>query len=119
MRQIIALCVVCGILWANIGVTQDQKKAAPLQQGQVAPFDGILIPPERVEELIGAEIERDKLKIKLDSFQRIRKIEVEAYENALKKKGKWYNDPQVNRWAGVIFGMILTGAAVYGAGQLD
>lgn len=118
MKRIVALCVVFAMFWTTLAIGQDQK-AVPLSKGDPAPYDGVLIPPPRLEELIGAEIERDKLKIRLETFQRIKKVEIEAYENALKSKSKWYKDPQLNRIGGFIFGVLVAGVAVYGAGQLD
>jgi len=79
----------------------------------------VLVPAPTVERLIEAEIERDKLKIKLDTFKRINAVERETYEDALKAKRKWYNNPKINRVGGFILGVIFTGVCVHAAGQLD
>ena len=116
MKRIMSLCVAFALMCTTLGYGQE---AIALKKDESAPFDGILVSSHRIEELIQSEIERDELKIKYETLQKIKKIEQGAYEDALRSNKKWYKNPQVNRAAGFLLGVLFTGLAVYGAGQLD
>jgi hypothetical protein len=111
------LLVACLLIHTPFTAVADGTDAVPLEAGTEAPFDGILISPERVEELLGAEIERDELKVRMRTQERLHQIEVDEYQRALKLK--WYQQPRVNQVAGFTLGIIVFGGAIWGAGQIN
>ena len=118
MRQILVLFLsACIILQVTIITVAGEPKALPLRTGETAPFDGILVPPGRIQELLGAEIERDEFKVKYETSERLREIERGEYKKAL--QSKWYHEPRFNQAVGFILGIAVFGGAVWGAGQLD
>lgn len=118
MRQFLAVMLcLCILFQGTILAMAAEPKAVPLKQGETAPFDGVLISPGRVQELLAAEIERDELKTKLDLCERMRDIETTEYQRALKVK--WYQRPGFNQGVGFFIGAIFMVFSVWGAGQLD
>ncbi len=116
MRFLGLLLAVCLLIQTPIITLADDPQAVPLIAGEIAPFDGVLVTPERIQELIGAEIERDELKIRIQTQKRVHEIEISEYERALNLK--WYQQPRFNQAVGFTLGIIVFGGAVWGAGQL-
>ena len=117
MRFMAIVLSVCLLMQAPIIALADAQKAVPLHTGETAPFDGILVPPDRIQEFLGAEIERDELKVKFKTQKRLHQIEMDEYERALNLK--WYQEPRFNQAVGFVLGIVVFGGAVWGAGQIN
>lgn len=117
MRFLSFLVVICLLIQAPVITHARDPQAVPLETGEAAPFDGVLVTPERIQELIGAEIERDELRVRIRTQGRLHEIEISEYERALNRK--WYQQPRFNQVVGFSLGIIVFGGAVWGAGQLN
>ena len=124
MRLIIALSLIGNICYAEDSVY--------LTKNQSAPFEGFLIPKEKVQELRNAELERntykavnDSLKVSLDLEQKNSTLKDQKISLLLDQNDKLaktaYQDHSLNNWEKVgIFaaGVVLTGLAVKAAHEI-
>lgn len=92
---------------------------APLMAGAAAPFSGVLLPPERLEELIRAEVERDALRERLATEIEVRKAWAAIAAQAVATPPlapAMFDNPSLNFWVGVSIGVVGgVGAVVAGA----
>ena len=109
----------CGIVMAD-----EPPDATPLMQGQPAPFDGVLLPPETLEGLLTDKAEAARLGAELKATQKELDLTTRLYEDRVRKltgqldPGFW-RQPEIQRWVGFGLGVIFTSGAVWGAGQLE
>ena len=81
-----------------------------LVQGQAAPFDGVLIDPDRAGELIVAEAEVVALRKQLADERQLSA----AWKAAAARD--WTESPELHRWIGIGTGVVVAvGAVVLGA----
>lgn len=91
---------------------------APLEAGQSAPFDGVLVSPERIEELIHAEAERDALKKQLATEKEISAAWQKLVESA-PADDSWTDDPDLNRGLGFVAGVLFSAGAIVGGAWIS
>lgn len=108
------------MIWALVGLALAApcEDATPIQAGQPAPCDGILVPSEQVRELLlTRDVELPKLQAELDLHTELTSIRMSALENQLtiergmltryrelldnppRARVPWYEHPAF--WAGV------------------
>lgn len=87
-----------------------------LAAGDAAPFDGVLIPEERLRELVAEHAEVEALRAKLATQDALRGAIVKACETAVEDAGArpFYEDPDANRWFGFFVGVAAGVGALYG-----
>lgn len=85
-----------------------------LVEGQPAPFDGVLLDPERAGELVVAEARAEALARQLREEQQLR----DAWKAAATRD--WTESPELHRWLGFGAGVVVAvGAIVLGAWAVD
>lgn len=94
------------------------KLVKPILKDQKAPFSGILVPETRFVELMEAELAVDdvkgKLLIQTNLTTNLEGIYVRRMEE-MAKPPLWYQTGEFNFWLGFALGVVITGAATYGA----
>ena len=81
-----------------------------LVQGQAAPFDGVLVDPDRAGELVLVEVEVVALRKRLADEQALSA----AWKAAAARD--WTDSPELHRWIGLGTGVVVAvGAIVLGA----
>jgi hypothetical protein len=106
-----------------VAVAQEVPGAVPLLQGQAAPFDGVLLPPETLEGLLTDKANLQRCKAEKNACRTELDITNKAYEDrvrALTKKldpGFW-RQPETQRWIGFALGVGVAVGATWSAGQL-
>lgn len=108
------------------------QESVPLVKGQSAPFDGVLLSKPKAEEVRVGLIERDQFKVFNEALQSNIKIQKTIIDNQkgqvdslLKQNQKLVkqfdransvSNFERTMWFGL--GIVATGLAVYGAGQI-
>jgi hypothetical protein len=113
------------LIISNIAYAED---AVLLQKNDPAPYQGFLLPKEKVQELYNATIERDSYKAANDSFEKSLKLEQTnsdlkdqkinlLLEQDDKLAKALYNSQSLNNWEKAAFfigGILVTGLAIKG-----
>lgn len=114
------LVVVLGIL--ILGTIAHADPPAPddvvvLMAGQTASFSGVLVPEDRFEKYLRAEMEveslRFRLNMELKAFASLEDMMLRRLEDATKPT-PWYERPSFNRWLGFGIGVVVTGFLIWG-----
>lgn len=85
-----------------------------LVAGEPAPFDGVLLDPDRAGELVVAEARAKALALQLREEQQLR----DAWKAAATRD--WTESPELHRWLGFGAGVVVTvGAIMLGAWAVD
>lgn len=111
----LATAVLTGLAWA------EDQSVVPVEQGQAAPFTGLLVPEGRFTQLLEAELEAQEAKGKLKVQERL----TEGLESLYSKKlaqavepTPWYKSAEFHRWLGFTLGVAVTCLAVWGGNEL-
>lgn len=112
----IALALVLGLMGPAPG-------AVALDAGSPAPFAGVLVSEERVKQLLIAETERDALRAQLDAEKKVADALNDFYKGKLKEiqanqTPAFLDDPDINRTAGFVAGIIVGVGALAGGAWL-
>lgn len=93
----------------------------PLERGDPAPFDGLLVPEGRFVELLEAENKARELEVRLALAERTGEAIEGLYRRRLEEATAipWYDSPTFNRWLGVVLGGALAGVAVWTAAEIQ
>ena len=85
-----------------------------LVAGEPAPYDGVLLDPDRAGELVVAESRAAALALQLRDEQQLR----DAWKAAATRD--WTESPELHRWMGFGAGVVVTvGAILLGAWAVD
>lgn len=91
-----------------------------LMAGEVAAFDGVLVPESKMRELALEHAEVEALRAKLAAQDALRGSIVKACESAVEQAAArpFYDDPDANRWFGFFVGVGVGVGAMYGGAVL-
>jgi hypothetical protein len=110
----IAVIVVLSMVPAWALATEE---VVPVQAGKAAPFTGLLVPEQRMMELLKAEAEVDglqqKLKIQIKYADSLDAMYMEQLKKATAPE-PWYRDPRLHATIGFVVGVAATSLAVFG-----
>lgn len=97
------------------------EDAIPLLKGSSAPFSGVLLPEEKVTELLRDRLELEnvsgQLRIQKNMNDQLEKMYLKRLEDASKPVA-WYQTNDFHRWLGFFLGAAVTGLAVWGGSEL-
>lgn len=110
-------------------LTSRAQDAISISKGEQAPFSGILFPQVRANQIRAELIEKDILTVRVSSLtessfisERIIKLKDTEIELYKKQNHRLESANQTSNTMNAIYfglGVLLTGAAVYGAGALS
>lgn len=117
------------ILLIGTTVGRTAEDVTFIEKGKTAPFSGVLFPEETAKQLRSELLEADKSKLRLESelsksknlssIIELKDTEIESYrtQNQRLLRVKESDETMKYIWFGL--GVLVTGAAVYGAGSLS
>ena len=104
--------IITLILLVMLPLTSIANESKVLNQGDLAPYRGFLIPTEKIQELYKTEKERDLLKELYSVDQEIINKQDQSINNLKKEYNKLEKKSKVEKYIYLISGILLTGFVV-------
>jgi hypothetical protein len=109
--------------------TEEVQDVVFIEKNQPAPYSGLLFPESKAREVRSDLLEKDKLELKLANEQskskslyqiiELKNSEIELYNKQNTRLLKLEDNSEMMRYIWFGLGVLVTGAAVYGAGGLS